>query len=774
MTNSTANSMATMSSIVMTSAASSDTMSEISDSGTGTSGRSYSDSREEMHQLATSLGLESADDLAKERFKVDRKKLEAMLHCDGEDGLTAVNFFQKVMTDTRTLILWPTRLKIGAKSKKDPHVRIAGLPEDVKAAKMQVMSVLDDRSNRVTMKLDLSYTDHSHIIGRGGLTIKQVMENTGCHIHFPDSNRTSLLEKSNQVSIAGNCGAVERARARVRELTPLIFCFDWPNIGTVQNYQDPSSQFPYIGSIQENFNVHVMFRTRPKLHSTMVMVKGHEWDVVRVKEATIQLITHMCGNLANQVLILMVMEISPQHHKIVMGPGNETLRAITRRTGAQILFPDAKDPNIPSIKKSSVTITGHIHNVYAARQMLIGSLPLLLMFDIPQDEMVLTHEQIDSVMQRLDIYISLRHKASQNIYTVSIKGFERSVGNIYEGRKCLLGGTAEIISPSIPNTYNVSNENPSFLVSNGEFFSGNRYSNKSFNNLGGFNNFTNFPGSISTSCQNSVINLPLVSNHGNIPQINVLGPRIQQLANDIKMDNLSTNNNHIGKSTFNYVQDSNTSPNQSLLSSCNELDLEMFENRAPGFRRQPITYDYHNLRVAATQVSQTKPNRSEIRVPTSVWSGYGFSQSSPSAILKGQRDNELNIWSNSTPEMINDISELASMEMSNHLDSTPTSTVSKITSSSFADLPSHLAVLGLDKYINLFKSHEIDWTTFKTLTESDLREIGVTALGARRKILLSIAELNKRCPVGGLFGISPAPGAERKSPASNNSPSDTW
>lgn len=86
------------------------------------------------------------------------------------------------------------------------------------------------------------------------------------------------------------------------------------------------------------------------------------------------------------------------------------------------------------------------------------------------------------------------------------------------------------------------------------------------------------------------------------------------------------------------------------------IDLEIFENRAPGFRRQPITYDYHNLRVAATQgkncfyifkinthclnflVSQSKPNRSEIRIPTSVWSGYGFSQSSPSAILKGQRD----------------------------------------------------------------------------------------------------------------------------------------
>ena len=72
------------------------------------------------------------------------------------------------------------------------------------------------QSNRVTMKLDVSYTDHSHIIGKGGLTIKRVMEDTGCHIHFPDSNRSNHQEKSNQVSIAGEMEGVERARARVR------------------------------------------------------------------------------------------------------------------------------------------------------------------------------------------------------------------------------------------------------------------------------------------------------------------------------------------------------------------------------------------------------------------------------------------------------------------------------------------------------------------------------------------------------------------------------
>lgn len=66
------------------------------------------------------------------------------------------------------------------------------------------------------MKIDVSYTDHSHIIGRGGLSIKRIMEETHCHVHFPDLNRINLMEKSNQVSIAGDIQGVEKARSRVR------------------------------------------------------------------------------------------------------------------------------------------------------------------------------------------------------------------------------------------------------------------------------------------------------------------------------------------------------------------------------------------------------------------------------------------------------------------------------------------------------------------------------------------------------------------------------
>lgn len=66
------------------------------------------------------------------------------------------------------------------------------------------------------MKMDISYTDHSYIIGRGGNNIKSVMDRTKTHIHFPDSNRSNPTEKSNQVSLCGTMEGVERARSLIR------------------------------------------------------------------------------------------------------------------------------------------------------------------------------------------------------------------------------------------------------------------------------------------------------------------------------------------------------------------------------------------------------------------------------------------------------------------------------------------------------------------------------------------------------------------------------
>ncbi|MEQ2263236.1 Protein bicaudal C 1-A [Xenotaenia resolanae] len=59
------------------------------------------------------------------------------------------------------------------------------------------------------------------------------------------------------------------------------------------------------------------------------------------------------------------------------------------------------------------------------------------------------------------------------------------------------------------------------------------------------------------------------------------------------------------------------------------------------------------------------------------------------------------------------------------------------------DLPELLSQLGLIKYIDLFEQQEIDYQTFLTLSDEDLKEVGVSTFGARRKMLLAISDLNK-------------------------------
>ena len=69
------------------------------------------------------------------RFPVDRKKLERLIIAGGKDNESAEDYFKHIMSETDTLILWPSRLKIGAKSKKDPQVKVVGLPTNIQQAR---------------------------------------------------------------------------------------------------------------------------------------------------------------------------------------------------------------------------------------------------------------------------------------------------------------------------------------------------------------------------------------------------------------------------------------------------------------------------------------------------------------------------------------------------------------------------------------------------------------------------------------------------------------
>ncbi|CAH1121125.1 unnamed protein product [Ceutorhynchus assimilis] len=791
----------------------SDTMSEISDSGTITT--SKWGSREEVRDLVTKLGLNDPSELHRERFRIDRCKLEKMLSGVNEAIFPADVFFAKLMDETDTIITWPNRLRVGGKSRRDPHVGIAGMPEDVQRARERILGVLNSTSHRITMKMDVSYTDHSHIIGKGGLSIKRVMDETKCHVHFPDSNRSNPNEKSNQVSISGDIEGVELARSRVRELVPLIFGFELPI-----KSQTVDLNSPYMVKVREQYKVQVMFKTRNgKLHSTLVLVKGQDWDVRQVKQATLILRQYLCEDLAEQTPFQMSMEISAHHHQFVLGKNHSYLKEIIMYTGCQIMFPDAQDPNIPSLKKSNVTITGDIHNVYKARQLLMGSLPLMVVFDLPEETsgLKVRPEEIAEIQTSCDVNINFRQRANKPTKACVIKGVEKCTSDIYKARNLILGLDEPPIYADIPSSYYIpapsspAKDVPTTIPNMGFPVSPLLLSS---NYLSPFIFSTPpSPQQHSTECHTnnnnnswtSLVNqqqqqfFPPDMNVNQLHQFSTNSSGYHSI-DPTKLDktftadflNVSGNSGH--SSSFSTILSTSTSPrdlspsghgsysdNYGQNQQSREFSAVLKEMNNPGefhgptlYRPMPESspYDYENKRLSAMRAMRAKPNPDNIRVPHNSWSGYGMSHTSPGGFLtdKFKNDNQIGKWTYQSPRpnMQTEVKQSCTptmMNTSNLLDHTPSQIWNRIknTSNWCEDLPTLLTTMNLEHYMALFESHEIDMAVFSTLGEQDLINLGINAFGARRKMLLAISAFNKKNTP-----FSAAPGAERRNSPLND------
>ena len=68
------------------------------------------------------------------------------------------------------------------------------------------------------------------------------------------------------------------------------------------------------------------------------------------------------------------------------------------------------------------------------------------------------------------------------------------------------------------------------------------------------------------------------------------------------------------------------------------------------------------------------------------------------------------------------------------------------------DVEAWLQSLGLERYVPDFRDNEIDWEVLPRLTSDDLREIGVAAVGHRRKLLDAIAALGAPASVVDTLG----------------------
>ncbi|KAM4554872.1 bicaudal C homolog 2 isoform 2-T2 [Odontesthes bonariensis] len=808
----------------------------------------------------TSAKEQSLDpEWVEERFRIDRKKLETMLYAPKHgDVETGEEFFERVMKETNTQVKWPSKLKIGAKSKKDPHVKVEGKRSNVLSAKKKILEVLETKVNKVTLKMDVAYTEHSHVIGKGGGNIKKVMEVTSCHIHFPDSNRHNAAgEKSNQVSIAGPIEGVEEARRRIRDLQPLSLTFDLPVSLVPQALPDAGS--PLIQQVVQTLGVSVSFRAVPpqpqaqaSFYGSCCTVWGLQGNAAAVKKATSILMDLLLGSEATGGVVSSQLDVTSQQHLFLLGQNGAHFLSVMHQTQTQIILPDLSAPQSPP----SLLIQGSPDGVCLARQQLMDCLPVCLMFDMREDGEA-DPCKLAQIMQNLGVFISVKPKVKQTSKSVVVKGLERNISCLYEARRLLLGLDS-------CETANVSGVNLDLLLPGSGLT--NYWLNMLLQQLR-----LSEQGSAHTATEVLPGTKPRPSPPPGLPSPTEEGRAGLKGADSRPLEKILENEDQSGQSEDESSEVALMSPSEVCEAVNNSISRLVLNGRRGSLQSPEITkvlcqgrrhstgqahtirlnseaeggrserrsslrrdmtlaesvhadsskaevYDYERKKLLATRAMQRKPVVTEVRTPTDTWSGLGFSKSMPAEAVKELRNigrrsykpyltisNSLQqSWAAQTGKVFNGSDSVnwrdrrgstslpvssSSPSSSPSSPTTPPPTFPSSTSSfpAFAssvnrsrndtplesfvnssyfegvcssrrastcsqrspsplmtdDLPDLLSQLGLIKYIDVFEQQEIDYQTFLTLSEEDLKEVGVSTFGARRKMLIAISDLNK-------------------------------
>ena len=104
-------------------------------------------------------------------------------------------------------------------------------------------------------------------------------------------------------------------------------------------------------------------------------------------------------------------------------------------------------------------------------QQLVGSLPLVMMFDMP-DGIEMVDSEVQKIGEELDVAISIKPKHRQGSKSVLIKAQERSASSIYSARHRLLKVDQDhdeeaLVVAEIPETYKIQPIPPHLLQSLG-------------------------------------------------------------------------------------------------------------------------------------------------------------------------------------------------------------------------------------------------------------------------------------------------------------------
>ncbi|CAI2735034.1 unnamed protein product [Schistosoma spindalis] len=337
----------------------------------------------------------------------------------------------------------------------------------------------------VTLKIDVSHTNHSHIIGRYGWNIKTIMMITQCRIHFPDSNRNSSIIKSNQVSISGQLENVEKARRIIRDILPITFTFEIPYLNNENLLINQNSLV--IHQIQNVYGVEITFRNHYKLtpySKTTVSVKGLTINAKKTKSVVHMLIKRYFTQNMDFIPVNMYISMDTKYSSMLNNQisSDNLIKLIYETTSANINFITSNTSinnsylsstslsktnlshnqlnsmddfsNFSNIKHNLILsklnlnshllnqyinrksnyihISGNVDNVFLARQLITNLLPVVLIFDVDilQGEW-LENLNLTNLCKYYEVNLTIRNKPKYLVKSVVIKTREKNIRSLY-------------------------------------------------------------------------------------------------------------------------------------------------------------------------------------------------------------------------------------------------------------------------------------------------------------------------------------------------------
>ncbi|XP_043578078.1 vigilin [Bombus pyrosoma] len=250
------------------------------------------------------------------------------------------------------------QITIPGPGEKGDIVKIRGPKEDVDKCHKYLMKLVKElNENNYVLEVPIFKQFHKFVIGKGGVNIRKIREETQTKIDLPAEG-----EKSDVITITGKKENVEKAKEMIQKIQNELANIIMDEIVIPPKFYNSliGTGGKLIHSIMEDCGgVAIKFPTAES-RSDKVTIRGPKEDVEKAKQQLLELTNEkQLSSYSAEV------RAKVQHHKFLIGKNGANIKKIRESTGARIIFPTEADQD-----KEVITIMGKKEAVEKAKAEL--------------------------------------------------------------------------------------------------------------------------------------------------------------------------------------------------------------------------------------------------------------------------------------------------------------------------------------------------------------------------------------------------------------------